>query len=251
MCIGSCVLTRVQGMLAHMQEHFATTNAGLGDVGGAGRAVGGILRGLRQPPGQVWSLRHAAATYAAHGWAVVPGGYTAGGAPASTRQPGRASLHPVPEHWQHAATTDIMQVARWWARQPWIILLPTGPDLQVVEMPAGLGQRTADRLGGAAGPIAVEAGQRWLMFCRPQPDLTQTAPVSTSEEESRAGLLLHTSGSWVPVPPIGRTRDRLSWLRPPWTVGWRLPDTADIVTAARSCDSYRCPGVELSAVAGR
>jgi len=121
-----------------------------------------------------------------------------------------------------------MQVARWWARHAWVILLPTGCQVEVVEMPAHLGQVTVDRLQERVGPVAVEAGQRWLLFCS-----AQTGTVSTSDDEWRSGVLLHSTGSWVPVPPIGRSRDRLTWLKSPWSCGWRLPDTSDVLTAAR------------------
>lgn len=219
-------------MLAHMQSHFAMTSATASpaDVASKVRGAAGLLRGLAPKPGQLWSLRHAAATYAAHGWAVVPGAYSVDGRDQSPRPRGgrTSSLAPLPDKWQEAATTDVMQVARWWARHAWVILLPTGGRVEVVELPAELGQATVDRMRERVVPVAVEAGRRWLLFCAAQPE-----KVSTSDDEWRAGVLLHSAGSWVPVPPIGRSRDRFNWLLSPWACGWRLPHTRDVLAAAR------------------
>ncbi|MGB9377369.1 MAG: bifunctional DNA primase/polymerase [Mycobacteriales bacterium] len=176
----------------------------------------------------MWSLRHSAATYAAHGWPVVPGAYAVEGSRSPRLCGARTSLAPLSESWQEAATTDVMQVARWWARHAWVILLPTGRGVDVVEMPAAIGQATVDLLDEHIGPVAVEAGQRWLVFCSARP-----GAATTTGDESRAGVLLHTLGSWVPVPPIGRARDRLTWLRSPWACGWRLPDAGSVLAAAR------------------
>ncbi len=220
-------------MLTHMQSHFAMTSA-IGppeaDVASKVRGAAGLLRGLAPKPGQLWSVRHAAATYAAHGWAVVPGAYAVDGRSRSPRPRGdrTASLTPLLKNWEQEATTDVMQVARWWARHSWVILLPTGSRVEVVEMPGDMGQAAVDRLAEQVGPVAVEAGQRWLLFCAAEPGV-----VTTSDDEWRAGVLLHSTGSWVPVPPIGRSRDRLSWVRSPWACGWRLPRTSVVLAAAR------------------
>lgn len=201
---------------------------------------------FRHPPGRVRSVRRAAAAYAAHGWPVVPGAYAAGGRCGCPRLGcRRAGLHPLPEQWEQAATTDTDQVGRWWARHAWEILLPTGYGVEVVELSAEVGRATAERLGERAGPIAVVADQRWLLLCAPEPDR-----IGASDEEWRAGLLLHTRGSWVPVPPNGGTRGRAGWFRPPWVVGWRLPGTREVLAAVRaaaaSTVSYR-PAVATQA----
>ncbi len=189
-----------------------------------------VVKRLRHPPGRVWSLRHAAATYATHGWHILPGAYAIDGKAGCPRPEGRrARLHPLPEHWQQEATTDVMQIARWWSRHAWVILLAAGPAIEVVEMPAELGQATVERLGDGVGPVAVESGQRWLLYCA-----AQAGTASTSDDEWRAGVLLHTSGSWVPVPPIAGTRAGLGWFRPPWVVGWHLPSTREVLAAARN-----------------
>ncbi len=195
------------------------------------------MKRLRHPPGRVWSLRHAAATYAAHGWPIVPGAYAIDGKTGCPRPEGRrARLHPLPEDWKQAATTDVMQIARWWSRNAWVILLLAGPAVEVVEMPAELGAWTVDRLGEAAGPVALQSGQRCLLFCS-----AEVGSVSTSDDEWRAGVLLHTSGSWVPVPPIAGTRAGLAWSRPPWVVGWQLPPTREVLAAARDAAASTWP----------
>jgi hypothetical protein len=195
-----------------------------------------VMKRLRHPPGRVWSLRHAAATYAAHGWPILPGAYAIDGKAGCPRPEGRrARLHPLPEQWEQAATTDVMQIARWWSRHAWVILLSTGPAVEVVEMPAEMGLATVERLGEGAGPAAVASAQRWLLFCS-----AEAGPVSASDDEWRAGVLLHRSGSWVPVPPIAGTRAGLGWFRPPWVVGWHLPPTREVLAAARDAAVSTC-----------
>jgi len=223
-----------QSMLAHMRSHFVTTSATRSSEAGFGgklRGAPALLRGLAFKPGRLGAFRHAAAVYAARGWAVVPGAYAVdgGGSRSPFPQDGRtSSLVPLPRRWEEAATTDATQIARWWARHAWVILLPTGGHVEVVEMPADLGKVVVDRLQTRVGPIAVEADQRWLVFCSAAP-----GTVTTSDDEWRAGVLLHSTGSWVPVPSIRRPRNGLSWLRPPWFCEWRLPHTSDVLAAAR------------------
>ncbi|HSV64633.1 MAG TPA: bifunctional DNA primase/polymerase [Mycobacteriales bacterium] len=185
---------------------------------------------FRNPPGRVRSVRRAAVSYAAHGWPVIPGVYANGGRCGCPRIGcRRAGLHPLPEGWEQAATTDVLQVGCWWARHAWAILLPTGQTVNVVELPTELGPATASRLGDRAGPIAAAPGHRWLLFCA-----AEVERVTTSEEEWRSGLLLHSRGSWVPVPSNGGARGRSGWIRPPRIVGWRLPGTGEVLAAARA-----------------
>jgi hypothetical protein len=185
---------------------------------------------FRYPTGRVRVLRRAAAVYAAHGWPVVPGAYAVGGQCGCSRLGcRRAGLHPLLEQWEQAATTDVLQVGRWWARQAWAILLRTGPRVEVVDVSADVGAATAHRLSERAGPIALSGGHRWLLFCAAEEE-----PVDPTDDDWRAGLLVHTQGSWVPVPADGRMRGRAGWLRPPWLVGWRLPGTREVLAAARA-----------------
>jgi hypothetical protein len=168
--------------------------------------------------------------YAGRGWAVVPGAYGSGARCGCARLGCRkAGLHPLFDHWDQAASTDVTEVARWWARHAWEILLPTGQGTDVLELPGPVGRATADLLGERAGPIAVLPGHRWLLLCAPD---GRTA--TTSEQESRSGVLLHTQGSWVPVPPNGGMRGRGGWYRPPWVVDWRVPGTTEVLAAARA-----------------
>jgi hypothetical protein len=186
---------------------------------------------LRHPPGRVRSVRRAAVAYAERGWAVVPGAYRSGVARCGCAWLGcrKAGLHPLFDQWDRAASTDVVQVATWWARHAWEILLPTGNGTDVLEVPGPVGRATADLLGERAGPIAVLPGHRWLLLCA-----ADERTVTTSEQESRAGVLLHTQGSWVPVPPNGGMRGRGGWFRPPWVVDWRLPGTTEVLAAARA-----------------
>jgi bifunctional DNA primase/polymerase-like protein len=190
---------------------------------------------FRHPPGRVRSVRRAAVAYAERGWAVVPGAYGSGGRRRTTRcECGRlgcrkAGLHPLFDQWDRTASTDVSEVAGWWARHAWEILLPTGHGTDVLEVPGPVGRATADLLGERAGPIAVLPGHRWLLLCA-----TGERTVTTSEQESRAGVLLHSQGSWVSVPPNGGMRGRGGWFRPPWVVNWRLPGTTEVLAAARA-----------------
>ena len=185
---------------------------------------------FRYPRGRVRALRRAAAVYATHGWPVVPGAYAVGGRCGCSRLGcRRAGLHPLLEQWEQAATTDVLQVGRWWARQAWAILLRTGHRVEVVDVSADVGAATAHRLSERAGPIAVSGSHRWLLFCAAEDD-----PVNPTDDDWRAGLLVHTQGSWVPVPADNRMRGRAGWLRPPWLVGWRLPGTREVLAAARA-----------------
>lgn len=198
---------------------------------GLGCGVGGIVRLVRNRLAQVRVLRLAAAAYAAHGWAVLPGAYAVDGRCECQRADcTRIGIHPLVEQWARAATTDILQIARWWARDAWAILLPTSPRVEVIEVPATLGRPTIKVLGDRVGPVAVMSDKRWLLFCAADPEVD----VVTTDEEWRSRLTFHTSGSWVPVPPSGGAPDQLGWLRPPQLVGWRLPPTQDVLAAARA-----------------
>lgn len=186
---------------------------------------------FRHPPGRIRSVRRAAVAYAERGWAVVPGAYGSGAARCGCARLGcrKAGLHPLFDQWDSAASTDVAVVERWWARRAWEILLPTGHGIDFLEVPGPVGRATADLLGERAGPIAVLPGHRWLLLCA-----ADGCTVTTSEQESRAGVLLHTQGSWVPVPPNGGMRGRGTWSRPPWVVDWWLPGTTEVLAAARA-----------------
>jgi Bifunctional DNA primase/polymerase, N-terminal len=184
---------------------------------------------FRHPPGRVRSVRRAAVAYAERGWAVVPGAYGSGARCNCRLGCRKSGLHPLFDQWELAASADVAEVAEWWSRHAWEILLPTGLGTDVLELPGQVGRETADLLGERAGPIAVLPGHRWLLLCVPD-----GRTVTTSEQESRAGVLLHTQGSWVPVPPNGGMRGRGGWFRPPWVVDWRLPGTTEVLAAARA-----------------
>jgi Bifunctional DNA primase/polymerase, N-terminal len=184
---------------------------------------------FRHPPGRVRSVRRAAVAYAERGWAVVPGAYGSGSRCQCRLGCRKSGLHPLFDQWDRAVTTDVTEVAEWWSRHAWEILLPTGHGTDVLELPGPVGRSTADLLGDRAGPIVVLPGHRWLLLCAPD-----GRTVTTSEQESRAGMLLHTRGSWVPVPPNGGMRGRGGWFRPPWVVDWRLPGTTEVLAAARA-----------------
>jgi hypothetical protein len=141
-------------------------------------------------------LRRAALRYAAHGWEAI-------------RDPGRAG-------------TVVSGV----------VLLLTGQDFDVLEVPAAVGLHAlgtarlhADVLGpalaGGGGPVAVGATGRWMFFVRPgvalRPELANCLDV-----------VRHGPGSWVAAPPSRMPEGVVHWAVAPRKVHWRLPDAETV-----------------------
>ena len=118
-----------------------------------------------------------------------------------------------------------------WADDPATILLITGHGIDVVELPLGttppdaIFSRTA-----LPGPVALwaSARPRLLLFAsttggRAVPDrLPDGLP---------DGALLHSTGSYVPLPPSRVRTGDVVWMRPPQALGWELPELAEVVDA--------------------
>ena len=84
-------------------------------------------------------LRRAALRYAHRGWLVVPGAFLIGdryacGTPCPSR-----SCHPAVQHWEKLASSDLSDVKHWWWRRLFFILMSTGHAVDVIEIPARLG----------------------------------------------------------------------------------------------------------------
>ena len=174
-------------------------------------------------------LRRHALRYAAHGWAVTPGACLVGQRFACGR-PGCPIMtcHPALESWEDSATTDPGQVARWWRRRPYSVLLATGWRFDALEVPAALGLRVLGAMrshGGplgagwadARGPVAVTAAGRWMFLVRPGEPLRP-------ELEHRLDVVRHGRGSWIPAAPSRAVEGPVRWAVPPERTQWRLPD---------------------------
>ncbi|MCU7725809.1 bifunctional DNA primase/polymerase [Actinoplanes sp. KI2] len=176
-------------------------------------------------------LRRHAQRYAAHGWAVMPGACLVGRRFACGR-PGCPIMtcHPALESWEDSVTTDPGQVAEWWRRRPYSVLLPTGWRFDALEVPAALGLRV---LGAAAlpaagradarGPVAVTAAGRWMFLVRPGERLC-------SELDHRMDVVRHGRGSWIPAAPSRTMEGPVRWAVPPERTQWRLPDPGLVQT---------------------
>jgi len=180
-------------------------------------------------------LRRAALRYAAHGWVVAPGACFTGhrfdcGRPGCPIMGG----HPAIESWEDDATTDPAQVAHWWRRRPYTVLLATGWTFDVLEVPAALGLRVlgttrlrAGVLGPewaeARGPVAVTPDERWMFLVRPGAELR-------SELDERLDVVRHGRGSWIPAAPSRTPGGPVRWAVSPERVHWRLPDADAVQT---------------------
>ncbi|HEU4348844.1 MAG TPA: bifunctional DNA primase/polymerase [Actinoplanes sp.] len=180
-------------------------------------------------------LRRAALRYAAHGWAVTPGACFAGHRFTCGR-PGCPIMgcHPATESWEDDACSDPAQVAHWWRRRPYTVLLATGWTFDVLEVPAAMGLRVlgtarlhAGLLGperaDVGGPVAVTADERWMFLVRPG--------VALRSELARCPhVVLHGRGSWVPAAPSQAPGGPVRWAVSPERVHWRLPDPEAVQT---------------------
>jgi hypothetical protein len=118
---------------------------------------------------------------------------------------------------------------RAWADDPATILLITGHGIDVVELP--LGTTPPEAIFSRAmlpGPVALWASvrPRLLVFAATTgggavPDrLPQALP---------EGALLHSTGSYVPLPPSRVRTGDVVWMRPPQSLDWHLPELSEVV----------------------
>ena len=170
-------------------------------------------------------LRAGALCLVDHRWPVVPGtwwrdgGWSGGSA-------GRDSA-PALAGGVAEASTDPAQVARWWSREPFAVLLCTGGVLDVLEMPAWMGRRVAAalRATGVPAPLAATPAGRWWF-----PVIAGAAmPASWLAAE---GVVLHGGGSWVIAPPSECADGLVHWRVSPSACGWRLPSASVVHSAA-------------------
>jgi hypothetical protein len=132
-----------------------------------------------------------------------------------------------------------------WADEPATILLITGHGIDVVELPLGttppeaIFSRTT-----LPGPVALwaSARPRLLLFA-------STTGGSTVPDRLPDGLpegaLLHSTGSYVPLPPSRVRTGDVVWMRPPQALDWKLPElgeVVDILSRRLGSDSTGSPG---------
>jgi Bifunctional DNA primase/polymerase, N-terminal len=212
------------------------------------------------------SLAAAAARYAAMGWPVCPGSYQPGEAryrharSLRGRRRGEAracscdrigcpapGAHPISPAWQLEASTEPVEVARWWREWPDAsIILVTGRVFDVLDVPVTAGTVALSRMahaGAATGPVAAAADERVLFFVA-----TRGMPADEDEWWSChldcepdsfapvAGLRWHCRDSYVVGPPSRTGRGPgAHWIHDPGE--HRLPDAVRLLEfLADACD---------------
>ncbi len=114
-----------------------------------------------------------------------------------------------------------------WADDPATILLITGHGIDVVELP--LGTTPPEAIFSRAivpGPVALWASvrPRLLLFATTTAGGADQLPPGLPE-----GALLHSTGSYVPLPPSRVRTGDVVWMRPPQTLDWQLPQLSEVV----------------------
>jgi Bifunctional DNA primase/polymerase, N-terminal len=166
-------------------------------------------------------LRHAALTYARHGWQVLAGSRLCGDRFSCGPGCRTVACHPIEQRWDEAATSDRTAITEKWRRSPHSVLLATGEAFDVVEVPATIGALAEDK---TQGPVVVSPAGMWMFLVRPgQPLHADLARLHD--------VVLHGPGSWIPAPPMRTPSGPVRWAVPPNETGWRLPDAGTVQTA--------------------
>ncbi|HEY2793479.1 MAG TPA: bifunctional DNA primase/polymerase [Micromonosporaceae bacterium] len=166
-------------------------------------------------------LRHAALTYARHGWHVLAGSRLCGDR--FKCGPGCCTFacHPVAQQWDAAATVDPESINEQWKRSPYSVLLPTGSVFDVVEVPSYLGVLAEQHV---RGPIVATPTGQYYYLVRPGQTLSP-------ELARHHDVVLHQQGSWIPAPPMRAPEGPVRWVVSPSEVEWRLPDPREVQTS--------------------
>jgi hypothetical protein len=180
-------------------------------------------------------LRHARRRAAVHayleaGWPIVPGAWWDPRAEQyRCRRVGCLTTGTI-----HAA--DGMTPRRdpsAWNEAPATILLVTGHGIDVVEIP--LGSTPPDAIFSRTltpGPVALWTSVRPRLLVLASTTAGAAVPLGLPSGLPH-GVLLHSSGSYVPLPPSRVRTGDVVWIRPPQTLDWRLPgldEVLDLVT---------------------
>jgi hypothetical protein len=181
-----------------------------------------------------------------HGWPVVPGSWwqdggwrgiperPVGGLTIDLSRASGWDSVPAVRGGIASASADPVQVSAWWARSPFSVLLATGTKLDVVEMPADLGQRVAGTLRrfGVVAALAATPSGRWWFPVTPGASLHPELAAHTE-------VVLHGKGSWVMAPPSEMADGLVHWRVPPTASGWQLPDSELVQCAAAEAFGWR------------
>ena len=166
-------------------------------------------------------LRVQAIGLASRGWPVLPGTY-----PADSRWTGRSGTEsegpaPVQADWSERLVRNPDEAASWWSEQPYSLLLATGTTVEALEVDSGLGRRAASvlRAGGFPAPIVSTPDGRWFF-------LTEGDQSLCEELADTVEVRLHSTGSWVPMPPTTYPQGLVHWRVKPDVCAWRLPRPA-------------------------
>ncbi|MBA3488872.1 MAG: bifunctional DNA primase/polymerase [Longispora sp.] len=168
-------------------------------------------------------LRRSALTYARRGWKVLPGASSAGSRfDCGTVSCPTSNCHPAHDELgvDLLSTSDIMLIDQWWQKWPHSVLLSTGVNFDVLEVPAYLGEITTAYLAerGPRCPTAIAAGGRWMLFVAPGDPLRP-------ELHRQFDIVLHGKGSWVPAPPSPHPTGHVRWEVAPKSLNWTLPNS--------------------------
>jgi hypothetical protein len=173
-------------------------------------------------------FRRAAVRYAEQGWHVVPGAYMIKGSGPQRTPSGlrrfdcgqigcrTVACHPAVVRWEALPRLSPAAVIEWWRIHPYSVLLATGHEFDVLEVPARLGRAAllGNGFAAARGPVAVTPGGRWMFLVRPGHSLLP-------ELAEHHDVVLHGLGSWVPAPPSPQFGGQVRWELPPEQHGWR------------------------------
>lgn len=118
-----------------------------------------------------------------------------------------------------------------WSADPATVLLITGHGIDVVELP--LGSTPPEAIFSRAalpGPVALWTSVRPRLLLvastRGTSDVPQSLPEGLPD-----GVLLHGTGSYVPLPPSRVRTGDVVWMRPPQALDWQLPELGEVVDA--------------------
>lgn len=178
----------------------------------------GVLRQARR--------RSAVNAYLEAGWAIAPGAWWDPRAEQyRCRRVGCLTTGTI-----HAADgmtprTDVSA----WADDPATVLLVTGHGIDVVELP--LGATPPEAIFSRAvlpGPVALWTSVRPRLLVLASTTGGAGVP-DRLPEGLPEGALLHSTGSYVPLPPSRVRTGDVVWMRPPQSLEWRLPQLGDVL----------------------
>lgn len=178
----------------------------------------GVLRQARR--------RAAVNAYLEAGWPIAPGAWWDSRAEQyRCRRVGCLTTGTI-----HAADGMVPRAdASAWSSDPATVLLVTGHGIDVVELP--LGSTPPETLFSRAalpGPVALWTSVRprllVLASTKGPVGVPDALPPGLPE-----GVLLHGSGSYVPLPPSRVRTGDVVWMRPPQALDWKLPELGEIV----------------------